>query len=347
MDLLSKRNIVRHIIVWGIISVCASIADPILGGWKVCIIGPILIMGSYMFTYYFLNLFIFPKFLEKKYLRLIIWIVIAYIIFETLTIFNDNFALPNLGGKNVHYPIPVLLVNTLLLFFLLFMGALGNHINRIGTQKIKIQNEREKEFIVKELNILKKEKAVIAKELDFLKGQFNAHITFNFLTFCYSKVYKTSESAATAIMTFSDMLRYSLHIKPDENVSLKEEIEYLENFISIQRCLTAEVYANFKYEGCVDTKVILPRILITFVENAFKHGQINNKAHPIDIHLLATPECVVFKVSNKKNQEKKMVSLDIGHQNVKQMLDSFYKENYNLKIENLKSDYYSELILTI
>jgi two-component system LytT family sensor kinase len=347
MQLLSKKDIVRHLIVWGIISICASIADPMLGGWKVCIIGPFLIMGSYMFTYYFLNLFIFQKFLQGKYLQLIIWIIIAYIIFETWTIFNDNFALPSLGGQNIRYPIPVLLVNTLLLFFLLFMGALGNHMNRVGTQKIKIQNEREREFIVKELDVLKKEKAVISKELDFLKNQFNAHITFNFLSFCYSKVHKTSETAATAIITFSDMLRYSLHIKPDENVSLRKEIEYLKNFINIQRCLTAEIHANFKYEGCVDAKFILPRILITFVENAFKHGQINNRAHPIDIHLFATPERVVFKVRNKKNKEKKIISSDIGHQNVKQMLDSFYKEHYTLKIEDLDTDYYSELILII
>ncbi len=209
---------------------------------------------------------------------------------------------------------------------------------------MKEDNER---ALINELEVLKRKNATIAKELDFLKNQFNPHITFNFLTFCYSRVHKTSETAATAIMIFSDMLRYSLFVKPDEEVSLRKEIEYLENFISIQKCLTIEVDVNFKYEGCIDVKSILPRILITFVENAFKHGQINNRMRPIEIHLFAKEECIVFTASNKKNKERKILSPEIGHQNVKEMLDSFYKGSYSLEVRDLESDYYSELTLTI
>jgi two-component system LytT family sensor kinase len=347
MQSFSKKDIIRHLTAWTVIAICLLIADPILGGWRVWTIGTVLIMGNYMFVYYLLNLFIFQKFLEKKYLLLVIWIAIAYTIFESTIIFTTNFALPKLGGQNPQYPISVVLVNTLLLFFLLFIGALGNYMNRVGTRKIIDQTEREKALIIKELNVIKKEKAIMAKELDFLKNQFNAHITFNFLNFCYSKVRKTSEKAAEAIETFVDMLRYSLQIKPDENVCLKKEIQYIENFISIQRCLTIKVCANVKYEGCIDEKMVLPRVLITFVENAFKHGEINNELHPIGVYLLATASSVIFKVNNKKNLTKKIVSSDIGRQNVNQMLDAFYKDNYQLTIKDTYTDYSVELILTI
>jgi sensor histidine kinase YesM len=346
MLLILKKNIIRHAIAWFLITVCLSLADPIHGGWKVFIIGTVLFIGNYIFTYYSLNLFIFSRFLNR-YILLFAWVAFVFIIYEIVMIFTANIALPYLGGKNVRYPISTIIINSLLIYFFIFISALGNFINRLGTQKTKIQNEREKALIIKELEVLKKEKAVMEKELDFLKNQFNAHITFNFLNFCYSKVYKTSEKAATAIETFADMLRYSLQIKPDENVPLKKEIEYIENFIRIQRCLTTKVCVNFQYQGCIEAKLILPRILITFVENAFKHGQINNELYPIEIHLLANPENIIFKVQNKKTINKKIISSNIGRQNVKQMLNSFYNEKYHLSIKNMESDYTIELTLTI
>jgi len=218
---------------------------------------------------------------------------------------------------------------------------------RLVSEKSTIREEREKTSIMNELEFLKRDKAILEKELDFLKNQFNAHITFNFLNFCYEKVHKTSEEAALAIEKFADMLRYALHVKPDETVSLKKEIEYLENFITIQRCLTNKVYANFEYEGCVDSKLILPRILITFVENAFKHGQFSNEFSPIEIHLQANPHNIVFKIRNKKNKNKLSINSEIGRQNIRQMLDAFYREKYQLEIEDQESDYFSELTLSV
>jgi|SRR3954464_1305614 len=207
--------------------------------------------------------------------------------------------------------------------------------------------DSEKEFLKKELESLKKENAIITKELDFMKNQFNAHVIFNFLNFCYSKVHKSSLNAADAIEAFSDMLRYSLQIKPMEHVPLKKEIEYLENFIRVQKCLTTKVCINFQYEGQIHEKSILPRVLVTFVENAFKYGEINNELHPIEIYLFADSHQVIFNVKNKKSLAKRLEGLEPNYQNVKQMLDALYKDRYELKIKNTQGDYHSELVLEV
>lgn len=347
MEHLLRNKPLRHLLVWILIGFSVFIPDPVLGTLEAKIIGVFLIMTNYMTTYYTMNLFIFPKFLRKNYFLLIINLILIYAFFETLIVFTINFVLPKLGGENDQFPIQVFLVNTFLLFFFLFISSLGNHLNKIGTDKIKEQNNREKALITKEIDVLKKEKAVISKELDFLKNQFNAHITFNFLNFCYRHTLEASEKAAEAIETFSDMLRYSLEIKPDENVFLTKEIEYIMNFIEIQKCLTSNVYVIFNYEGCISDKMLLPRILITFVENAFKHGEINNKFHPIHINLIANPERISFKISNKKNFQNKIISTYTGGQNVKQLLESFYKDKYYLTIKETLSEYSCELRLAV
>jgi sensor histidine kinase YesM len=201
--------------------------------------------------------------------------------------------------------------------------------------------------LLQEVKVLKRGNATLLKELDFLKNQFNSHITFNFLNFCYSKVHKSSKSAADAIESFADMLRYSSQLKPDEEVPLKREIEYIENFIRIQKCITDKVCFSFQYEGRVEEKVILPFVLIKFVENAFKYGELNNELHPIQIYLLAENDKIIFHVKNKKNSAKTLEGLKINYQNIEQMLDVFYFGKFQLKIKETELEYYSELVLRV
>lgn len=196
-----------------------------------------------------------------------------------------------------------------------------------------------------ELVHLKKQNILLAKELNFLKSQFNAHILFNFLNFCYSKVHKNSTVAAEAIEAFSDMLRYSLQLKPDQPVPLKKEIEYLENYICIQKCLTAMVCIDFTYDGTIHEKTILPGILVTFVEKAFKHGEINNEFFPIEIHLFADPDQIIFQVKNRKDPAKRIEDMNSTHQTVKDMLDHFYQGCYKLEVKNKDMEYVSELTI--
>lgn len=211
----------------------------------------------------------------------------------------------------------------------------------------ELQNETQVTSMEKEIETLKKDNAQLLKELDFHKNQFNSHITLNFLTYCYAYLHRTSEECAENLAVFADMIKYSYQISPEVPISLRREIEYIENFISIQRCITTDVFANFQYEGCIDDKKIVPRILITFVENAFKYGQFYNENHPIEIYLLATPKDILLRVNNKKIKPSKTILAHTNSQGTKQMLNSFFNDKYQLKINDSELEYSVEVIFYI
>lgn len=203
----------------------------------------------------------------------------------------------------------------------------------LSLEKIRMQNEREQ--------------SLLRKELNFLKNQFNSHITFNFLNFCYSKVHRSSPDTAEAIDLFATMLRYSLVNSAEEKVSLKQEIAYIQNFIELQRLLTAEVFVKFTCEGDIENKMILPRILITFIENAFKHGELSNPDEPVRILLRGDPEAISLKVSNRKNRRRHIVNTGVGQENVMQILQLNYPGRHALNIDDGEENYSCQLTITL
>jgi sensor histidine kinase YesM len=227
--------------------------------------------------------------------------------------------IPGLGGHTYSedYPIGFFLGYEISFFTIVGAAGTSSFFNRYGLYKLKQQTEKEKSLLIKELN--------------FLKNQFNSHITFNFLNYCYSNIHKQSPETAEAISNFSDMLRYTLQTGPEEKVALSKEIIYIENFISLQKLLSAKVFVNFDYDGNIGETLILPRILVTFVENAFKHGLCNDPKFPIQINLMVNDDKLTFTIKNKINHSKRIDNTNKGMENVTQILDLYYTDNYELR----------------
>jgi hypothetical protein len=332
---LNKKQILRHIVAWALIITYFSIIDPVQGEIAAKIIGSALIFINYMFVYYSLGLFIFPRFWPFKKFRVFIYLVICFLIFWAVDYINFFKVFQILGGVNYFAADPSyrLFLESLLFFTIIGTCALAFYLNRFNIYKLKLQNEKEKSLIVKELN--------------FLKNQFNSHITFNFLNYCYSKIHQHSPETAESIELFSDMLRYTLQTKPEEKVTLSSEIIYIENFISLQKRLSTKVYVNFHCEGEMEHSYILPRILITFIENSFKHGLYNNPQYPIHINLNSDGNKLVFTVKNKNNQNKGIINSNTGLENVTQILDLYYSNNYMLNLEEIEGFFKVELIMNL
>lgn len=334
MNLLPNKVLIRHLKFWVFFTIYACIIDPINSSLVIQSIGTLLIIGSYAFTYYVELFFIFPKFYKKKII-LFFSIVLTFIIFYSIKHYTYNVFMKTYGidviisGKSSY----TLLVNAIIVFTITSIMALGAYQNKIGIDKIKMKNE--------------KEKVLLLKELGFLKNQFNSHITFNFLNYCYGRIHKSSTETAEAIEIFSRMLRYSMNNKPSEKVLLKKEIEYIQDFIALQKLLTTSICIHFSVVGIVNSVHIIPRILITFVENAFKHGNIDSPENPINIELACSPRQLFFKVTNKKQKQLTLDYSGIGQNNVKKQLDLSYKDKYELNIEENEITYSSTLILTI
>ncbi len=119
------------------------------------------------------------------------------------------------------------------------------------------------------------------------------------------------------------MLEYSLRTKVDEFAPLEKEVEYIENFITLQKAISTESYVIFNSNLQIRNQFILSRILVAFLENAFLHGQINQKEFPIEVNLKVTMHNLDFSVKYKVDNNT--TKTDLHENNLKQILKLYYK----------------------
>ncbi|HEY8933990.1 MAG TPA: histidine kinase, partial [Cyclobacteriaceae bacterium] len=192
----------------------------------------------------------------------------------------------------------------------------------------------------------------LTAELNFLKAQINPHFLFNTLNNLYYLAYTQSSNTTEVIAKLSQMMRYMIYDSNHPKVPLSKEIEYMQNYISLERLrLNNQIPINFEIEGNMDQVLIAPLIFITFLENAFKHGVTNNSPGAwvnISIKLKGT-DCI-YSVENSKVNMVSTVSdgkSGIGLQNVKRRLALSYPDRYTLNIENLPDQYRVQLNITL
>ncbi len=192
------------------------------------------------------------------------------------------------------------------------------------------------------------ERQRLSAELAFLKSQINPHFLFNSLNNIYSLAYQKSASTPDAILKLSEIMRYMLYESNDEKVLLKKELTYLQSYIDLQKLRFGDkAYIDFKIEGQITTQLIVPLLLISFVENAFKHGLATSKETPIYIGASVYENKLLFVVKNKKNKLNKDQTGGIGMANVKRRLDLGYPDNYKLSIEEDADNYNCELFIDL
>jgi two-component system LytT family sensor kinase len=337
MATIEKNNtekINRHVIAWTILALFMFYVDGQTVSLKTRIIGTFLVVVNYMFVYYCEYLFVFPKFHRSSLLKLVASLSLTLTIFQIINRFIFFYVLPVLGDKNgfENDPPYFLFLTTCFLFFFISIVAFGATQNEKSKFDIRKQNEHEK--------------ALLLKELGFFKNQFNSHITFNFLNYCYSHSLKESVERAEAIELFSQMLQYTLNSKADEPVSLNKEVEQINNFISLQKILENGIQVNFQINGDLRNKYVLPRILMNFVENAFKHGDSKSLESPITIRLETDNHHISLLVHNKKRRKGKLThSTGVGNYNSIKQLELLYKDNYNYTYASDKHFYSCQISL--
>jgi LytS/YehU family sensor histidine kinase len=188
----------------------------------------------------------------------------------------------------------------------------------------------------------------IKSELAALKSQINPHFIFNTLNNIYGQAISKSDNTADSIAKLSAMMRYVLTETSQEQVPLKKEIQYLENYVQLQRIrLTHKTDVVFDIKGNIDLKKIPPLLLISFIENAFKYGVSNEIESTISIKIHVWQQAISLSVRNDKlsKENGQMNSLKIGIANTKKRLDLIYSGNYSLKIA--ENDKYFEVNLKI
>ena len=186
-------------------------------------------------------------------------------------------------------------------------------------------------------------------ELAFLKSQVNPHFLFNILNNICSLARKKSEETENAIIKLAQIMRYMLQDSKDEKVSLEKELEYLRNYIELQRLrISDQVKIHYTVEGQPEAILIEPLLLIPFVENAFKHGVSYLEDSVIDILLLINTARLSLQVHNKilrRDIEIPFPDSGIGLKNVIRRLELLYPDKHSLIIKDDGKEYQVELTI--
>lgn len=194
----------------------------------------------------------------------------------------------------------------------------------------------------KDIMALKEQKKTT--ELNLLKHQLNPHFLFNTLNNLYVLALKKSDSTPEAIAKLSEILDYMLYQCKDTFVPIKKEIELLENYIGLEKIRYGK-RVKLSFEKVIENDTLIaPLLLLTFVENAFKHGISQElKTGVIELHITATPREIVFRLKNSKpTVYDPNILADkeaIGMQNTQKQLDLLYPNSYSLNIEDTDNQY--------
>ena len=208
-------------------------------------------------------------------------------------------------------------------------------------------------FWVSELEkeLLEKEKQKTEVELKALKAQINPHFFFNTLNSIYSMALDKDERLPNTILQLSDLMRYFLYESKDNFIPLKKELDVVDNYIALQKLRSGEqLHIETQRSGSIDGQLIAPLLLITFLENAFKHGAKGDSIDPyIKLNIAVEKNRFLFSLLNNKGivDDIKTGHSGLGLENVKRQLELLYPNKHSLEIKNMKDSFAVELKLEL
>jgi two-component system, LytTR family, sensor kinase len=315
-----NRNIIlRHILNWTLAIVLRHIIIELEKDLAFQIIRSTIRFSIYISAYYVFCIYISPLLSIKNYKKSGLAIVLYFIIY-VLLIYYAEYG-PGLieSGEYFFWDGFDTFISYSLVFVYISMLSHGFYKKQKSIQRLNVQSKYEQ--------ILLKQEAL------FFRNQFNSHISLNFLTHCYAVALKNNNSISNAIETYSEMMKYTLFTKPIEVVPLIKEVNYIEQFIKLQKLIGKEVYVNFFKTGIFSKTQILPRILINYIENAFKYGISNQIDKPIVLSLFVEQGLLIFNIRNfKTNKIATINSTRIGQYNSRQQLELFYPDRFQIDI---------------
>lgn len=188
-------------------------------------------------------------------------------------------------------------------------------------------------------------------EMDYLKYQVNPHFFMNTLNNIHALIDIDAESAKSAVIELSKMMRYVLYKSGSESISLNTDITFIHNYIELMRIRYDENIKITFERGCnlPQNASIPPLILIVFVENAFKHGMIGGREHFIDIEVRYEAPYINYSVINSAPKSSKATTKEggIGLINLRKRLELIYKDDFTMNCTRRNGEYIAQLIIPI
>lgn len=291
-----------------------------------------VIIIAYLNYLYFLPRFLIHKNFGKYFLEFsttFTLVIIGYIHLKRLQVDDYSYS------QEFHhfYSTKFIMQHAVTTFFVVIFVAMLKFAEEwfeLEAKKKEIENEK------------------LTSELRFLKAQINPHFLFNTLNNLYYLAFTQSPNTTEVIAKLSQMMRYMIYESNHPKVILNKEIEYMENYISLEKLrLNNQIPINFEVIGNPHSVQIVPLIFITFLENAFKHGVGNNFAEAwVNIKIdIQNGQCIYTVENSKLPSGNILEKSGIGLQNVHRRLELSYPDSYVLKVKNEATFYGVELVI--
>lgn len=269
------------------------------------------------------NGFLLPYFIRKKYYFLYV-LIIGLIAFLGTQAYCNFFAQ---CGCSIMKCLSDYLWQTLVpIVFFSFIWMLYSYLEK--EEEVRLIQEKNTEI-----------------ELQFLKSQINPHVLFNNLNTIYSYALEEPKKVPDMVLMLSDNLKHVLYESNTTHVSLEKELDYITNYIAFQKIRTENIKkVVFKKQIDSMNHKIAPLLLITLIENAFKHSASKST---IEISIAVKNGILLFHSRNTIGSVDNINSSNkIGLANLKKRLKLLYKDRYEFAITETE-DYNVQLKLEL
>lgn len=308
--------------------------------WFSSILLPITMLTTYTTVYYLI-----PRYLMNlKYWLFGLYstyVVIFTAFLTTVTMIGSFIFISNLQVENT----PVMsrnLVFILILIYLVvglvsFVYILNHNFNTLSRNK-NLENK-----------ILDAQLHLKDQELHYLKKQIHPHFLFNALNTIYGFALKQSLQTPDIILKLSNLLDYILYQVTEKEVFLKQELDHIEEYISLEQIRFQDTLEVTIAKNDFDESIRVPPMLfLPFVENAFKHGAIVDGKLQIRMKFEVIKTQLFFHIENTtRNGETESEKASIGLKNIRKRLELLYPDNYDLQVKTPKNRYVVTLKISL
>jgi len=345
-----QNKVLSHIVFWISALLVATMAESYQSsdGWFSAnrLLFHTVTLITQIMTAYFLAYFVIPGFLNSRkpvqmsvYTIAGMYLICALARLLNLHVYEPLSDIPPKAFENLHE----VFTNIARLLYVYFFRNLSVAIVFLFLKLLTDQYETQQKALR-----LEKEKS--NAELKLLKAQLNPHFLFNTLNNIYSLSFTSSPVTSESIARLADILDHILYRCDAQFVPLSAEIALIKNYIELEKLrYDKRLTVNFKTK--VDHQIVIaPLILLSLVENAFKHGASDDTGAPvIDIDLQVNEQNFIFNISNtvagQKNDIENSSAYRIGLNNLRKQLDLIYGKDYALDVARQTQSF--EVNLTI
>lgn len=184
------------------------------------------------------------------------------------------------------------------------------------------------------------------EEIRHLKAQLNPHFLFNAMNNLYGTALTEPNETPDKILELSDLLRYQIESSKKENVSLDEEIQFIQKYLNYEQNRIQKLKIDFKIDLFSSNVQLSPMLFMPFIENAIKYSSQTENPH-IKLDIRSDKKNLEFKIENNFSDDRRKFSgTNTGISNTKKRLELMYKKRHSLTITETESIYLVDLYIT-